>query len=338
MLFSACLSLLAVQSASVPVLSVRVDSSRREVVVAAGPFSVGGGGGHHDHAGHRPMLLPFSWPVGGWLRGVTIEIADGKGRPLSRRLLHHLNIVNLERRQLVQPTYERLLAVGQETGDLLLPAGVGVPIAGQSRLALLVAWDQSAAHEPDPVGLTVRFRWVPSNTSPKPVDVLPLPLDVGFEAGGSDAYDLPPGQSERRLDFVVPVTGRILAIGGHLHDYGLSVRLEDPSSGRILVELRPDVDAGGRVRKMPIRVPGATGDGIELRAGRTYRVVARYDNPTGNPLADGAMALMVGIFAPDRPDATIWSVAGVPGLELDAKGLASLDIVGALPPGWPIAP
>ncbi len=328
------LSVLLFQAVPDPAVSVRVDSSRREVIVSAGPFTVGGGAGHHEHGGHSAILLPFRWPVGGWLNGVAIEVADGRGRPLSRRLLHHLNIVNLERRQLIQPAYERLLAVGQETGDLSLPSGVGVPVADQSRLALLVAWDHMAPENLGAVDLKVRFRWLPPNTSPSPVEVLPLPLDVGFEPGKSDAYDLPPGLSERLLEFTVASTGRILAIGGHLHDYGVSVRLEDPAAGKVLVELRSELGPDGRLIKMPIKVPGATGDGILLRAGRTYRVVARYDNPTGETLVDGAMGLMIGIFAPDRPDPRAWSVEGVAELQIDARALAGLQVIGDLPPGW----
>lgn len=112
----ALLSLLMAQSTTDPGVSVRVDSSRHEVLVVAGPFRLSGGTGHHDHSGHAAVLLPFRWPVGGWLRGVAIEVSDSQGRPLSRRLLHHLNVVNLERRQLVQPAYERLLAVGAWPG------------------------------------------------------------------------------------------------------------------------------------------------------------------------------------------------------------------------------
>lgn len=334
----ALLSVLALPQVTSPAVSIRVDSAHHQVIIAAGPFSVAGGEHAHHHGGHGPVLLPFAWPVGGWLRGVMIDLVDRDGRAVPRRLLHHLNIVNLDRRQLVLPTYERLLAVGQETGDLRLPAGIGVPIAREARMALLVAW-ASGAVDPGPVQLRVRFQWAPSNTSPAPVAVLPLPLDVGFEPGAaSDAYDLPPGPSERRLEFTVPVDGRILAIGGHLHDYGTALRLEDADGGKTLVELRPEVDGQGRIVRIPIRTPGASGDGIRLRAGRRYRVVARYDNATGATLSDGAMGLMIGIFAPDRFDPRLWSVADTVGLALDARGLARLEVIGVLPAGWPIAP
>ena len=327
------LSVLLFQTLPDPAVSVRVDSSRREVIVAAGPFTVGGGG-HHEHSSHGVILLPFRWPVGGWLRGAAIEITDGHGKRLSPGLLHHLNIINVERRQVVQAAYERLLAVGQETGDLMLPAGVGVPVADQSRLALLVAWDHMAPGDLGAVDLKIRFRWLPSNTVPQPVAVLPFPLDVGFDAATSDAYDLPPGPSERQFEFTVGPAGRILAIGGHLHDHGVSIRLEESGSGKVLVELRPEIDRAGRVISMPTRIPGASGDGILLRAGRSYRVVARYDNPTGGVLVDGAMGLLVGIFAPDRPDLKMWSADGVAELAVDAHALAAFHVIGELPAGW----
>jgi hypothetical protein len=43
---------------------------------------------------------------------------------------------------------------------------------------------------------------------------------------------------------------------------------------------------------------GVTGDGLRLKAGHRYRVVAVYDNPTPDTLVKGAMGSLVGIFAP----------------------------------------
>lgn len=327
----ALLAFLTSQLPADPAISVRVDSARHEVVVSAGHFVVGGGGGHHEHGGHVPLLLPFRWPVGGWVRGASIEVNDEHGQALSRHLIHHLNVVNLERRQLVRPAYERLLAVGQETGDLMLPAGVGVPVADQSRLALLVAWDHAAPTDLGPVDLTIRFRWVPPGTSPAPLAVLPLPLDVGFvSAARSDAYDLPPGPSDRSFEFRLAGSGRILAIGGHLHDHGVSLRLEDVTTGKVLVDLQPIRNPDGQITGMPTRVPGAAGDGILLKAGRPYRLVARYDNPTGETLADGAMGVMIGIFAIDAPNRWSLSSAGALDLTEDARALAALKVIGDL--------
>ncbi len=310
-----------------PRVTVTVDSARREVVIEAGPFEVPAGhhgAGSSGHGEHQPQLLGFRWPVAGWTRGFALEVSGPDGRPLARQLLHHLNVVNFERRQLVHPAFERLVALGRETEDVVLPKGVGVPVDPDSRLALLVAWGNNAHEDLSGVSLRLRFKWLPASTSPAPTPVLIWMADADFAAGTSDAYDLPPGPSERTVEFALPASGRLLAVGGHLHDYGTLLRLEDVETGKTLIELVPRVDAAGHVSRMPRALPGVTGDGIKLRAGRCYRLVARYDNPTGGSLENGAMAVMAGVFAPDRIDR--WPLmAGGADLAGDAGGLARLD-------------
>jgi len=63
---------------------------------------------------------------------------------------------------------------------------------------------------------------------------------------------------------------------------------------RVSALQRPD----GTVRKVERHLFGVAGDGLKLKAGKRYRVVAVYDNPTGKTLLKGAMGSMVGIFAP----------------------------------------
>ena len=198
-------------------------------------------------------------------------------------------------------------------------------------MALLLAWAGDVPEDIESAQLQVRFAWQPANTTPAPLSVLPLPLDVDFGAATSDAYDLPPGVSEKAFEFTAPGSGRILAIGGHLHDNGLSLRLEDVATGRVVVELRPKLDRDGHVIGMPTQLPGVSGDGILVRAGRTYRVVARYDNPASETLINGAMGVMVALFAPDSFGQWPLVAAGRTDLAEDARGLAGLHVVGAMP-------
>jgi hypothetical protein len=305
-------------------VTVAVDSSRKEVVIEAGPFDVPSA--HHagGHGEHHPKLLGFRWPVDGWARGFALEIHGPGGRPLERKLLHHLNLVNFERRQLVHPAFERLVALGSETDDVSLPGGVGVPIERSSRMALLVAWGNDGHESLSGVSVRLRIKWLPPRTSPAPTPVLIWMADADFTAGTTDAYDLPAGPSERTFEFALPESGRLLAVGGHLHDYGTLLRLEEAETGRTVLDLVPRVDAAGRLLGMPRALPGVTGDGIKLHAGRCYRLVARYDNRAGRPLENGAMAVMAGIFAPDRLER--WSIAaGGADLAADAAGLLRLD-------------
>lgn len=310
-MFAPLLSLLVVSVTagdSVPRLTVALDSARHEVVLVAGPFHLARPAdpaspahehGHGHHGGHhRAVVLPFTWPTDQWCRGFAIELYDGAGRPVSRTLIHHLNVVNLERRQLVHPAFERLLAAGRETEDVRLPAGVAVPLARGDRMALLLAWPAEAPDAPDEVHLRLRLPWVSPRRVPAPVAVIPLLIDIGFEPDGSDAYDVPPGRSERTLDFTLPVSGRLLGLGGHLHDHGRWIRLEDVDAGRVIAELRPRVEQG-HVVGMPRKLYGARGDGVRLHAGRHYRATAVYESGEPAVVPDGAMAVLGGIFAPD---------------------------------------
>jgi hypothetical protein len=305
------LSLLALSLApgdSIPHLAVRVDSARHEVVLEAGPFHLARAAAHaaHDrvHHGeqHQQIVLPFEWPIDQWCHGFAIELTDGAGRPLPRMLIHHLNVVNFERRQLIHPAFERLLAAGRETDDVRLPGGIAVPLARGDRLALLLAWPAGVADAPDEVHLRLRLPWVSPRRAPAPLAVIPLLIDIGYEAGASDAYDVPPGRSTRTLEFTLPVSGRLLGIGGHLHDHGELIRLEEVESGRVIVELRPHL-RDGHVTGMPRKLFGARGDGVKLRAGRHYRATAVYEHGEPGLLRDGAMAVLGGIFAPDDPRA-----------------------------------
>jgi hypothetical protein len=96
----------------------------------------------------------------------------------------------------------------------------------------------------------------------------------------------------------VPLAGRLLAAGGHLHDYGAGLRLEDTQSGTILVRIRPKRAPDGRVVGMSRQLFGTHGRGPKLRPDRTYRLVVEYDNPTGAPLPH-VMGSIAGLFVPD---------------------------------------
>jgi hypothetical protein len=314
-------------------IAVQVDSARREVVIRLGPVHLAppgppGSEGHHGmHHGapagsHAPVLYPFRWPVSGWCRGFSITLGDSAGRPLPRTLLHHLNVVNFERRQLVHPAYERLLAAGRETEDVRLPSGIAVPLAEGDRLGLLVMFGASEPGAPGVAYATLRLPWAAARQSPRPLAVVPLLMDVGFRAAKTDAFDIPPGRSERSVEFTLPVSGRLLGLGGHLHDYGVALRLEEAATGRVMAELRPRTE-GGRVTAMPRKLYGVSGEGLRLRAGRRYRAVAVYESDRAETIPDGAMGVLGGIFAPDGGELPR-SVAGDAALAEDAAGLDAL--------------
>ncbi len=83
-------------------------------------------------------------------------------------------------------------------------------------------------------------------------------------------------------------------------------------------------DSLGKLKGVPTRLLGIKGDGLRLKANRRYRVTADYDNPTGDVLKQGAMALIVAAFVPDDP--AKWPVLDPddPGMLTDMAMLESI--------------
>jgi hypothetical protein len=279
---------------SIPVarLNVVVDSAHHRVVIEGGPYRAPSmrGMDHHamDHgmAGDTP-LERFAWPIDGWLRGFRLEVVNGQGEPIPRRLLHHLIVVNFGRRQLLYPMLERVIGAGAETPDLTVPATVGIPMSRGMPLGMYIGWHNETERDYDDVRLRLTLSWTPNTQMPRPVSVLPLYMDTNLTVGVTNSYDVPPGVLEKGYEFTLPIGGRLLALGGHLHDYGV------------------------------------LGPGRALHAGRRYRVVGVYRNPTGETVTRGAMAHLVGLFEPD--DLARW-----PALDLNdpvvRRDIAALEV------------
>src|SRR5690606_13420843 len=116
-------------------LVVSVDSSRHEVVLTTPPSDLPDMSAEHDHSrSHNTPVYRFRWPVQGWFRGFRVSVVGPDGTELPRRLIHHLIMINYERRQLVYPAAERLWGAGIETGNFSLPRTIGVPLAAGTDL------------------------------------------------------------------------------------------------------------------------------------------------------------------------------------------------------------
>jgi hypothetical protein len=293
------------QHVTEPRVTVVVDSSRKELVITAGPFDLPNMPPMEDHAmmdlgtSHDTPIQRFQWPIDGWLRGFELELEDGQGRPVPRDVIHHMIMVNFSRRMLLYPASERLMGAGTETEDIKVPKTIGVPMTPGMELGMYVAWHNDTGKDLHGVQMKLRMLWMPKNQNPPPVNALPIYMDVNLTVGGSNTFDVPPGKSEKAWEFTLPMQGRLLGVGGHLHDYGVRVRLEDAETGKVLTVVDATRDSAGRVTKVSRNLFGVSGEGLKLKAKHRYRVVGEYDNPTGKTLVRGAMAHMAGLFTPD---------------------------------------
>ena len=315
-----------------PPVRVTVDSSRHEVTLTTGPWSLPNMPPMEDHAmmdgaggSHDSPVQHFEWPVDGWFRGFKYELVDADGNVLDRRMMHHMIMVNFDRRQLLYPAVERIAGAGSETDDASVPKTIGVPLSKGMDLGFYIMWHNESGKDLEGVYLKYTMLWTPTNQNPRPVTSLPLYMDVNLTVGGSNTFDVPPGRSEKAYEFTLPVGGRLLGVGGHLHDYGSLVKLIDAESGKELTRVTAKRDSSGKVLGVSRKLFGVSGQGLKLKPNHRYKVVGVYDNPTGELRPKAAMAHMVGLFVPD--DMSKWPTVDTADPTM-RRDLASLQVPG----------
>ena len=295
-----------------PRAHVSVREDRHEVEIVAGPFRVPSAAPSASHHGHgeddsmRSPLVVVPWPVDAGLAGFRMAVYAPDGTQLPRELLHHVIGVNFSRRQLVYPVAERIFGFGTETPDIRLPGFLEIPLEQGDSLGVYAMWNNTSGQDIPEAYLQVILPYAEDDAGRE--KALPLYVDTNNQIGGKTSYDLPPGRSTRAFEFELPVGGGLLAASGHLHDYGVELRLEEVATGRVLTTLEPEVDAAGRVtaveQKIYRRFFKLLDARVRLEAGVRYRVVGVYENPTGSAIPDGGMAHIVGLFVPD--DLAAW--------------------------------
>ena len=318
-----------------------VDSAQHEVVLYAGPFRVpgmssmasmpgmpdmpgmpgmksgapmtgmdgvhaDGTGEHENHAAHAfSPLVKFVWPVDGWYRGFKVTLVDAAGNELPQHLMHHLVGVDFAHRQLLEPDLVRFIAAGVETHNVVLPRFLGVPMKSGQQLAIYAGWHNPSPKDYEGVYIRLAMPYLPKNTLVKPIAVFPVQMDINNTPGEPNVYDLPPGKTSRTFEFTMPIAGRFLGVGGHLHDYGVDLRLEDIANGKVLSRVQSQRDSLGHVLAVGRKYYPVLG--LHMDAGHKYRVVGSYDAPQKDTIVNGAMAIMAGVFAPS--DASQWPAA-----------------------------
>jgi hypothetical protein len=320
-------------------VSTKIDNETHEVSFIVSPFDVPAMDAHamaHGDMDHSSMqmghdgartLYQFTWPVDGYAKGFRVEVRDRNGKVLPSSLLHHVTGVNLDRRQYIYAATERLFGIGKETEAVLLPGKIAVPLERGQRIGYYVAWHNDTGKNLDDVSVRVIMTWVPKTVARDLIAVLPFWLDVNNEVGGTNTFDLPPGKSSKSYEFTAPAGGRILGIGGHLHDYGVAIRLEDAESGATLVRLAATKDANGHIKSMARKFYAF--NALRLKEGHRYRIVAEYDSPLKTTVAKGAMGNMLGVIAPD--DLRRWPALD-PADPVFQRDIASLGLSSWTPP------
>jgi hypothetical protein len=273
-------------------LGVAYDDGTGELVFELKPVDLPAGAGHHGV--EQPAPLEGIVPRAGWVNGYVVELIDEDGNAVPQDLLHHVNIIIPGRRELFSQIMQRLGAAGHETAPVRMPRLVGYPLSSGDRILLSAMLHNPTKQSWKGVRVRVRLPHIANNTFIRPVRIYPFYLDVMPPAGTHD-FDLPPGEFEMAWEGQPAVSGRILAMGGHVHRYARYLRLENVTTGDVVYETKPILDDNGDIVGMPQDF-FFWRFGIPISSENTYRVVVKYDNPTGASIPGGGMGAMGGIM------------------------------------------
>lgn len=285
------------------------DPEAGELVVLHGPVDLPAASGDHAHGAHAsgeaifPDVAEVTVPFDASVFAFYVDLVDRHGDPVPPEVLHHVNLVDPDQRELFAPISMRMAAAGRETGVKSVPPRLfGLPVREGQRLAI-----HTMLHNPSDTpyeGVTLRFhlRLAPDDMAGPFFQVYPFWVDVQLPAGDK-TFDLPPGRSTQSYEAEPAVAGRILALSGHMHEHAVGLRFENATTGEVLWEAEPELNPDGSVANVPIGRPFLH-LGEPVSPEHTYRLTVEYDNPTGETIPDGGMGSIGGIFLPEED--TVW--------------------------------
>lgn len=243
------------------------------------------------------LRLPIQmarWPAKAWFQGFSWQLRDADGDTLPDAMLHHLNLIDPDHRQLFSPIARRLVAAGRETGELSVPELAGVPVEEGTRLMVVVMLANPTPRRVEEAYLHMDLRYTAASDAMLPrLSVRPFYLDV-MGPVGDKSFPVPPGRTVKSWTGSPATDARILAIGGHLHDYAVELRLEDVTAGEIVWRAEPETRGSHQVVGVPVEHLWWRG-GRKLHADHRYRVSVVYRNPTDRPAPHGGMGVVGGL-------------------------------------------
>jgi plastocyanin len=203
---------------------------------------------------------------------------------------------------------EPMYAAGEERQVMDLPPGYGYPMKADDPLYMVwMLMNHRGVTDDVMIRYTVTYE---TDTSAPIKPVRPLWMDV-VNCKADPVYDVPGGGKagsvhERKFDYTLPESGRIVFGGGHVHGGGIETELSQPACDNREVmtskpawgmpdhpfyTVRPILHEPG-----PISMSGwSSSQGFPVKAGQRIRLTSRYDNVRPHMRV---MGIHVAYFAP----------------------------------------
>jgi plastocyanin len=282
-------------------LPCTADAATRDFDLRAGPFRVG-------HFNTRMLELEVPTPRGeGYVTRLHTELVDGRGRRVrvDDTMLHHMYLRNLSRRRVrnCNRLPEVFYGTGEEDQALDLPPGYGYRLGPRDR------WELNGmlmSHRYRPSKVYVRYSGTVETgrlTGVRPFWVRANGCDRAYYNVNGEG-----GVDDRAFRWRVPITGRIVAAGGHLHAGATGLQLRDPACGdRVLFDNRPFYAPADDLRysvQPRLHEPGpvqtswfSSATGIPVRKGQRLDLHGLYEDD----VARGAVMAITHIYLAPGP-------------------------------------
>jgi hypothetical protein len=276
-----------------------LDARAAALVIDLAPMDLPARTPHHAIA--QPPVATLEIPQSGSIYGFRVQVVDSAGTVLPDELIHHFNLIDPDHRELFLPISRRLLAAGHETGAIRLPWLLfGLPLERGEHVVASAMVENLTAVSYSRARVRLVMNFIPGGRPWPLFQASPWQMDVAFPVGDK-SFTLPAGRSWRSYTGSPSVPGKIVGLGGHMHDYGRLIEFVDATTGEVIYHAAPVADSTGHIASVPIsRLYGWTGLGVHVVPDHRYRVTVYYDNPTGQSLPDGGMGVVGGLFVPDR--------------------------------------
>ena len=250
-------------------------------------------------------------PDAGFITSMRATLVDPQGNSVPRHAvhLHHAVWLNPARRDTTCDRLpDRFFASGKERTRVTLPDGFGYYWSNEalpdpySHLShkWLLNYHLDAMHNGRyEVYLRLDLDFTPASGAGSMTDVTPVWMDVRNCTMTSE-FNVPKngggGKYKTTWDFVMPDSGRFVAMAGHLHDGGLKLRLRNVTGKRTVFVSRPTYSKHDRwdLRRMSSFSDSA---GPTVAAGDKLRLIAVYDDSRA---WRRVMGIMSGAFVPDE--------------------------------------
>src|SRR5213596_20497 len=240
-----------------------LDSGAGTLVLDLAPIDLRANTPHHALA--QPPVATLEIPENGFIYGFRVEVIDSAGAKLPDELIHHYNLIDPDHRELFLPISRRLLAAGHETGTIRLPWLLfGLPLQRGEHVVASAMLENltSTSYRRARVRLVMNF--TPAGRPWPLFRASPWQMDVAFPVGDK-SFTLPPGRSSRTYEGSSAVPGKIVGLGGHMHDYGRLIEFVDATTGEVIYHAAPVGDSAGHIASVPVsRLYGWSGIGVHV--------------------------------------------------------------------------